>query len=540
MMDKNIDIMIRHVKVYDGAGGDPFTGDIGIAGDRIISVSGPRHACNAVGTIEAEGLCACPGFIDAHAHSDFTLFADGRAEGKVSQGVTTEINGNCGLSAAPLYGDASRHRENDLEELGIVERWSTFEEYFAFLEKKGFAVNFATLAGHGNIRASVMGYEDRRPGISELEEMKVLLTDAIGDGALGLSSGLIYPPGVYSTTDELIELCKGDAWTRGSGTMDGGFLYTSHMRSEGDELIKAIKEVTNIGRSAGISVHISHLKTAGKKNWWKIEDAISAIENARGEGVRMTCDRYPYTASSTDLDAVLPSWTYEGGALKELERLKDGKTREKIRNEITSQDPSGCYWREVAVASVQLKTNKWMEGKTLESIAGELRRQPVDALFDILIEERLRVGAIFYSMNQENLRKFLSLPYLMIGSDSSARSTGGPTHVGKPHPRGFGTFPRFLGRYARDAKLIDIGEAIRKMTALPASTFGLKGRGKVQEGYFADLVVFDENGIMDMATFEDPFVKAKGIHYVFVNGSPVIWDGDSTGKMPGRILRNGG
>jgi N-acyl-D-amino-acid deacylase len=304
-------------------------------------------------------------------------------------------------------------------------------------------------------------------------------------------------------------------------------------------LIEAIEEALRIGRESGIAVHISHLKTGGRNNWPKIDRALSMVESARAGGSPVTCDRYPYIAASTDLDAVLPSWTYAGGAEEELRRLKDPGKRAAIRKEVLSHHPEEDYWETIAVSSVDSESNKWMEGETLSSISKKMKKEPPDFLLDILVEERLRIGAIFHSMNEDNLRRFLTLPYLMIGSDSSVRSSDGPTHRGKPHPRGFGTFPRFVGRYARDLGLMDIAEAVRKITLLPSVTFGLRGRGQVKEGFAADLVIFDEGRIRDNATFEEPFLKPEGISYVLVNGLPALWEGISTGKRTGRILRKG-
>lgn len=530
-MSKEIDILIRGGKVYDGTGTEPFPADIAVAGDRIAFVADAKHRQEAsVGEIvDAAGLSVAPGFIDAHSHSEFTLFADGRGEGKVLQGVTTEINGNCGLSAAPLYDDAKEHRESDLRELGIEERWETFREYFGLFEKRGLAMNFATLVGHGNIRSSVIGYGDRRPDEAELERMRGLLRDAVSDGAIGLSTGLIYPPGVYADTREIAELAR---------TVKD-LVYATHMRSEGDKLTEAIEEAVKIGRDSGIRVQISHIKTGGRENWGKIGRAISIIESARKEGLRVACDRYPYVAASTDLDAVLPSWTYAGGAEEELRRLNDAAVRSALKDGFLSSGRTDEYWSSITISSVQSEANKWMEGKSILSIAGEVGRGPFDFVFDILAEERLRIGAIFHSMNEDNLARFLSLPYLMIGSDSSARCMDGPTRQGRPHPRSFGTFPRFLGRYSRDKNLVPLSAAIHKMTMLPAKTFGLKERGVLRPGSIADLVIFDEGRIIDRATFEEPFQKPDGISYVLVNGSPAVWEGVPTGRKAGRILRHG-
>lgn len=306
------------------------------------------------------------------------------------------------------------------------------------------------------------------------------------------------------------------------------------MRSEGDGLIEAIEELIKIGREADMHVHISHIKTAGERNWSKIDKAIELIEDARSAGINLTCDRYPYTAASTDLDTVLPSWCYDGGVEEELRRLKDPKTREKIRTEISGKADS--YWKGIFVSSVTKTENRWMEGENIFDISSRMRKPPEDALIDITIDEKARTGAIFFSMSEDNLRRFLSLPYAMIGTDSSARSFSGPTCTGKPHPRGFGSFPRFIGKYVRDEEIIGLPEAIKKATYLPAMTFGLTNRGMIKEGFYADIVVFDYEKIKDNATFKDPYLRPDGIEYVFVNGTLAVREGEITENLPGKIL----
>jgi N-acyl-D-amino-acid deacylase len=537
--------LIKNGLVFDGTGSEPFKADIGISSDKIVFVDNQSNS-KAESIIDAKNMAVTPGFIDTHAHSEFTLLADPRAEGKVCQGITTEINGNCGLSAAPLYGEAFMQREADIKEFGIRERWATFDDYFRVLKMKGVAINFATLAGHGNIRASVMGYEDEQPDHIELKKMQSLLKKAISEGALGLSTGLIYPPGIYSETEELIELCKvlSHAFNPPSPPFSkggkGGFgIYTTHMRSEGDQLIESIEETIRIGRKAGIKVHISHIKTSGKDNWHKVGRVISLMEKSIEEGVPLTCDGYPYTASSTDLDTVLPAWVYSGGRESELKRLKDTRIRERIKKQILDAHPLKDYWKRISISSVTTEKNKWMEGRSLHSIAGIKGKKPVEILFDILIEERLMVSAIFASMHEGNLKRFLSLPYCMIGTDSSARSFSGTTYKGKPHPRGFGTFPRFLGKYVRDEKLLSMSEGINKITMLPAQIFGIDKRGVIKKGAYADIVIFDPEKIIDRATFKNPFLKPEGIHYVFISGVPALRQGHLTGSKSGRILKHG-
>ncbi|OGW40923.1 MAG: hypothetical protein A2Y97_03010 [Nitrospirae bacterium RBG_13_39_12] len=541
----NLDLLIKGGLIFDGYGLEPYEADIGISGDKIAFINKKskirsqqfNHSYTSFKkegrrgfdrVIEAEGLSVAPGFIDTHAHSEFTLLADPRAEGKICQGITTEINGNCGLSAAPLYGEALEQRETDLAELGIEERWSTFKEYYEIL-KKGISLNFVTLAGHGNIRACITGYKDKTLTLSEIKKMKGLLRKAISEGAVGISTGLIYPPGIYSTTEELTEIAK----------CCNKLIFASHMRSEGDELLESIKEIIRIGREADIKVHISHIKTSGKKNWYKIDDAVLLIEKAREKGIEITCDRYPYNASSTDLDTMLPSWAYEGGAEEELKKLKNLDCQKTMKKEILNEYYRKGYWESINIASVSSKKNRWMEGKSIAYIASRKTSKPIDILFQILIEEKLRASAIFSVMKEDNLRRFLSLPYIMIGTDSSARCDSGPTHKGKPHPRGYGSFPRFLGKHIREERIMSMGKAIQKITMLPARTFSIKKRGAIKKGYFADIVVFDQGKIIDRATYNEPFLKPKGIYYVIINGLPAVWEGRLTGVNAGKILRHG-
>ncbi|NWF52566.1 MAG: D-aminoacylase [Nitrospirae bacterium] len=530
-----IDLLIKNGLVFDGTFSEPFEANIGISEDKILFIDkrskmkGREYALSkkAAEIIDAKGLSVAPGFIDTHAHSDFTLLADPRAEGKICQGITTEINGNCGISASPLYNDALKQREEDLKELGINERWSTLKEYFNILEKKKIAVNFATLVGHGNIKASVKGYEKKDLTNSELRKMCYLLRDSIKDGAIGLSTGLIYPPGIYSKTDELIEMAKSCR----------DLIYTTHMRSEGERLIESLKETIEIGEKSGIKIHISHIKTNGEENWHKVEEVISMMEKTREKGITLTCDRYPYTASSTDLDSILPPWIFSGGKEKELERLKNINIRNKIKNHLL-KNRTKSYWENIFISYLHTDRNKWMLGESLYKISQLKNKDPVDIMFDILIEENLGVGAIFSSMSEHNLKRFLTLKYCMIGSDSSARCFSGPTHRGKPHPRAFGSFPRFLGKYVRDESLMSIIEGIHKITMLPAITFGIRKRGVIKEGAFADIVIFNLEKLNDKATFENPFLKPEGIYYVLLNGLPSLWEGEITGIRAGRILRN--
>ena len=522
-----MDYLIKGGIVIDGSGSAiiPEKMDIAIKDDRIEEIGTLPHV-KAGSTINAEGLFVCPGFIDAHAHSEFALLADGRAEGKISQGITTEVNGNCGLSAAPLYGPAREQREADLAELEIKERWHTFDEYFGLLKRKGIATNFVTLAGHGNIRASIVGYADRQPTESEMEQMAALLRSTMQAGAKGISTGLIYPPGIYAETPELITLSSEAARHNG--------IYTTHMRSEGDMVTESVREAITIAEEAAVPVHISHLKTSGAQNWGKIHDVFALIEEALGRGLMISCDRYPYTASSTDLDTVLPSWAYEGGRKREIARLKE--EREGLEREVLRAYNGPDCWDKIVISSVVSDKNRWMEGKSILELSRIQGKREVDSVFDLLIDEALSVGAIFFTMNDENLNSILRKPYSVMGTDSAARSFDGITARGVPHPRGFGSCPRLLGRFVRDQGVLTLSEAVYKMTGLTAQIFGIKKRGMLAKGFRADIVVFDGSKVIDTADFRTPFMKPEGIRHVFVNGKPALRDGEPTGALAGRIL----
>ena len=523
-----MDILIKDARIIDGSGNPSFEGSIGIKEEKIAAI-GNISESQAKTVIDANGLAVSSGFIDIHAHSEFTLLADPRGEGKVTQGVTTEVSGNCGLSAGPLYGDYFERRKGDLAELSLELDWHDLGEYFSILKKRGLSLNFATLIGHGNLRGSVVGYGNRKPTGEEMVRMKTLLRDSMKVGGFGLSSGLIYPPGVYSETEELIELAK--------VVKEFGGFYASHMRSEGDRLLEAISEAIRIGEEAGIPVQISHLKTGGERNWHKLDEAFELIEKARERGVDVTADRYPYVASSTDLDAILPSWAYEGGVEAEIKRLADPETRKRLKDEVLRQHPKEDYWEKVMVASIDTEKNRGFEGKTMAEIAREMKREPCEALFDLLLEERIRVTAIYFSMSEENLKRILQRDYVMLGSDSSARAINGPTRLGKPHPRTFGSFPRVLSKFVREENVLTLEEAVRKMTSLPARRLGLKDRGVIKEGAFADLVVFNPERVHDTAGFTSPYSYPMGIRYVIVNGAFVVKDGAHTGAMPGKVLQ---
>ncbi|UCG78474.1 MAG: D-aminoacylase [Nitrospirota bacterium] len=516
-MSGPLDILLVNACILDGTGAPAIKASVGIKNNIIAFIGDDRPSASDI--INVEGLVLCPGFIDTHGHSEFSVLAAPECMSKLYQGITTEINGNCGLSAAPLAGEAKERREADLDEFNITERWSTFDEYFEILRKRSPFINFATLTGHGNIRASVKGYSDGRSTKDEVIEMSGMLNDTILKGSLGLSTGLIYPPGVFTDREELVALIKGIRSAK-------DLVYATHMRSEGDLLIESIEEVISICRSSGIKAHISHLKTGGRDNWHKVYEAISSVDKAINEGLDITFDRYPYTGAATDLDIMLPSWAYEGGNERELERISDKASRKKIIDHIRSIYKDENEYGSVIISSVTNDKNRWMEGEDLLSISGRVKKSPWDAVLDLLVEENLRVGAIYMSMSEDNLRKFLSHPKCMIGSDSAVRNYSGITAKGKPHPRGFGSMPRFLGKYVRDEALMGLEEGIRRITSFPAETFGLAGRGMIKEGYYADITVFDQKTVIDKATYKEPFSRPEGIHHVIINGKISVFDGE--------------
>ncbi len=516
-----MELFIKDALLIDGTGKPSFQSNIGIEGEKIIYIGKETFAAKRV--IEAKELIVTPGFIDTHSHSDFTILADPRAEGKITQGITTEINGNCGVSPFPLSGEAFDRRITEINSLGL-KPWKTIEQYIDLLKKANPSINLAFFCGHGNIRGSVIGYKNVKANRKQLSVMKNLLKKYFFYSIKGLSTGLIYPPGMFAEREELIELSKIVA--------KYGGLYTTHMRSEGEKLFSALEETLSIGKEAKIPVHISHIKTSGRENWWKIDSLLSIIEGAQKEGLKITCDRYPYTASSTDLDAFLPSWIVEGSREDIIKRLKNSKVRKQIKKYLKSKGES--FLKSLLISDTAFHSDKKFEGKSL----GELTNleNAADFIADLLIRSNLRVGAIYFGMKEENLIKILSKPYVMIGTDSSAKSSNGITAHGKPHPRGFGSFPRFLRRYVLEKNIIKIEEAIEKITALPAKIFKIEKRGLIKEGYFADLVIMDLNEIEDTATFEEPFKIAKGIKYVIVNGSVTVEDGTLSDIRKGQIL----
>ena len=523
------DLVIEGASVINGTGSPPFTGDIALTEDRIVAV-GKIPEGRGRRIIRAEGLIACPGFVDIHSHSDYFLLLNPGAESAVRQGVTTEIGGNCGYSAAPIWGEWREERARAYEELYDLDtRWDGVQEYFERLASDGISINFGLLIGHNTIRGSAMGGAARPPETRELAAMVQSIRQGMEEGALGLSTGLIYSPACFARPEELVALAR-------VAREEGGVL-TCHMRSEGDGLLEAIREILGVAREAQIPLQISHLKTSGERNWGKLPEALRLIEEAQSLGQDVTADRYPYCASNTGLQAVLPAWALEGSRQEQVDRLQDPSVRERFRREL-----GDGRWNLIMIAEVTRESNKRYEGLRVDRAAGLAGKEPVEFVCDLLVEEDGRVDAIFFTMSEENLRQILTRPYVMVASDSGTRSHVGPLSRGRPHPRTFGTFPRVLGVYVRKERLLDLPTAIRKITFDPCRRFGLADRGVLAPGCHADLVLFDPDSVEDRASYESPLQHPHGIRYVLVNGVITVEGGEHTGARAGRVLGrpNGG
>jgi len=530
------DVLIRKGRIIDGTGNPWFKADVAVNKGRIAAIDN-LSSDSADVIFDVKDMVVCSGFIDMHSHSDFTLLVNPLAESKIRQGVTTEVVGNCGVSAAPLN---DLLKEDILKTTPLLEEaklgltWATMGQYLNLMEDKGVALNVASLVGNSNVRVSVLGFESRHPIEGELEEMKKVLAQAMKDGAFGMSTGLIYPPSCYADTDELVALAK--------VVSQFGGVYTSHIRGEGSNLINAVKEAIEIGETANLPVEISHHKASGRANWGKVKQTLQMMEEAREHGIDITCDAYPYIAGSTGLDALLPPTFYEGGVEKLIERLRVPETRTKIKEVMKRTSEEGGpetlgvpEWGRIMIS--YCKGHPDLEGKTIEDIAKEKRTDPFEFVFDLLIEEKASVSIVLFIMKEEDMRQVLSHHLSMVGSDSSARAPYGVLEKGKPHPRTYGTFPRILGRYVREEGILSLGNAIRKMTSLPAQKLRLKARGLIRDGMWADIVVLDPKRISDQATYQEPHQYPNGIEYVFVNGKLVIEHGEHTGALAGHVLR---
>jgi dihydroorotase/N-acyl-D-amino-acid deacylase len=517
------DLIVRGGRVIDGAGNPWIYADVAIRGDRIVKID--RKITGAARReIAANGLVVAPGFIDMHTHSDLTLLVDGDAQSKIRQGVTTEILGEA-ASVAPVCPASRQESAAGDADLNIKRDWQDFQGYYRRLIRNGTSVNVGSYVAGGTIRACGMGFEMRAPSVPELEAMRRLVAEAMRQGALGLATGMIYPPNSYAQTDELIELAKVAA--------QYGGIYTTHMRSEGTGLVQSIQENIAIAEGAHIPVHILHLKSAGIKNWGRMKDAVQMIAEARARGLEISADQYPYVASSTGLSTQLPQWAQDGGTQRMVERLNDPAERSRVRAAVVSgmSDPN-----KMILASARSEANHKFEGHTIGEIAQMRTEDPADTVLNLLAEEKGRVGMVYFTMSEEDVRYAMQQPWVSFGSDGSAMQPEGLLGRDKPHPRSYGTHARVLGCYVRQEHVLTLEDAVRKMTSLAAEQLGVHNRGLLAEGYKADVVVFDPNEIGDAATFASPHQFAVGMRYVLVNGKLVIERGKHTGAKPGQII----
>jgi N-acyl-D-amino-acid deacylase len=527
------DVLIRNGTVYDGTGQPGRRADVGIRGDRIAAV-GDLSGATAALSVDAAGLAVAPGFINMLSWATESLLVDGRSQSDIRQGVTLEIFGE-GSSMGPLTDEMKRRRLAQQGNLKFDITWTTLAEYLRELEHRGVSTNVASFVGATTVREHVIGLEDRPATPEQLERMRALVRQEMEAGALGIGSSLIYPPAFFASTEELIELSKVAAEYRGK--------YISHIRSEGARLLEALEELITISREAGIPAEVYHLKAAGKDNWPKMDEAIARIEAARKEGLQITANMYTYTAGSTGLAASMPPWVLDGGYPAAFERLKDPAQRAKIAAAVRTPSDE---WENFYVASgspdriilVDFRSEalKPLTGRTLAEAAKLRGEDPVDTIMNLVLEDESRVGAVYFLMSEENVRKQIALPWMSFGSDGASVAPELPFTLSSPHPRAYGTFARLLGRYVRDEKIIPLEEAIRRLTGLPAENLELDRRGFLREGMFADVVVFDPATIADRATFENPHQYAVGVRHVFVNGTQVLKDGEHTDARPGRVV----
>lgn len=526
------DLLIRNGRIVDGTGNPWFYGDVAVRGDRIMAV-GRVPEGQATRTLDARGLIVCPGFIDIHSHSDFLLLEDGHAQSKIRQGVTTEILGE-GSSAGPYTGKLA---SPPADVRGQRRHWSTLAEYFDLIEEAGVSVNVASYVGLGNVWQCVLGTSFDRPTPKQLAEMEQLVEQAMNDGALGLSSQVMMPPGSLATTDDIVALAKVAA-------RHGG-IYSTHIRNEGDGVFESVKEAIEIGERAQIAIDIIHLKIADQKLWGRMSEIAALIDDARRSGINVQANVYPYTRGNNDLASIIAPWAHEGGKDVMLARLENPDDRERMKREIREGLP-GWYNHFTAVGGdwgrMLISADNVYKGLTMDRVlalraAKRPAADPLDELFDLLIEQGGSVGTVYAHHTEEDMNAALTQPWCSVGSDGSAYAIEGPLRRGNPHPRNFGTFPRVLGVYVRERKLLSLEDAVRKMTSLNAARIGLRDRGLLAAGNFADITLFDADRVIDRSTYTEPFAYCEGIEYVIVNGQIVLERGRHTNVMRGRALR---
>lgn len=526
-----LDILIKNGVVIDGTGSPPFEAEVGVSEGRIVLVA-REIAQQAMQTIDASGLHVAPGFIDPHTHSELTLLANPKAESKIRQGVTTEIVGNCGGSPGPLLGAAMEEEQAGAEILGIDVDWTSLGGYLDRIKRQGSALNVVTLVGHNTIRGAVLGFDDVQPTPAQQAEMEHLVAEAMEQGACGLSTGLFYPPGYFAHKEEVIGLAKVAA--------KHGGIYASHIRSETDRLFEAVEEAIDIGQKAEIQVQISHIKLEGYRNWGGIDQLVSLLEGAGSKGVHLGCDQYPYTAGLSWLAYILPYWAQGGGAAEVASRLSDPEVRTRLRNDWEQnrsqwEERGGMKeWSDLMITTCH--TRPEVQGKTVAEIASEDGKDPLDDALDLIVISEGQVECVCFGQLEENVRVLMKHPLVVIGSDGESLAPYGILSQSGTHPRSYGTFPRVLGRYVREEEVLSLEDAVKKTSFDTARQFDLANRGEIKQGAWADLVIFDDQTVIDLATYTAPHSYPEGIPYVIVNGVTVINQGEHTNALPGKVL----
>ena len=525
------DLLIRNGKIIDGSGSAAFTGDVGIRGDTIAAIGDLKSARGRT-ELDAQGMVVAPGFINMLSWAVESLIEDGRSMSDICQGVTLEVMGE-GDSWGPWSESMKEEMKASQGDIKYDIEWTTLGEYLEYLEKRGVAANIASFVGTATLRIHQVGYDDRPPTAAEMDSMKLLVRQAMEEGAIGVSSALEYIPASFASTEELTELC------RVAAEYDG--MYISHIRNEDDTFLEAIDDFLRIPHETGIRAEIYHLKQVGRTNWGKLDGAIAKIDSARAAGLHITADMYNYPASSTGLGILMPEWVQEGGFEKWVARLKDPEVRESVGPEIikTIMRKQGSPER-VLVIGFNTDSLKYLQGKTLAEIAAMRGKLPEETVMDLVIDDGSNVSAVFFSMSEDNLRKQIAQPWMMFGSDGKSMAPEGVFLKSATHPRAYGNFARLLGKYVRDEQVIPLEEAIRRLTSLPAATMKIEKRGALMEGYYADVVIFDPERVQDHSSFEDPHQLSTGMSHVIVNGVQVLRDGEHTGATPGRVIRGPG
>ncbi|UCC99461.1 MAG: D-aminoacylase [Phycisphaerales bacterium] len=530
------DVVIKSGRIYDGSGGPSYLADLAVKDDRIEAIGQFKPDADMV--IDAQGLAVAPGFINMLSWATESLIEDGRSQSDIRQGVTLEVMGE-GSSMGPLSEAMKRDMRQSQGDIKFSVEWTTLGEYLDYLVKKGVSTNVASFVGAATVRVHALGYENRRPTPRELDLMRRLVAEAMQEGAMGVSSALIYAPGVYADTDELIALAQV------AGQYGG--MYISHLRSEGNALLDALDELIVTARRANVAAEIYHMKAAGQSNWHKLDAMIERIEQARAEGLKITADMYTYTAGATGLDAAMPPWVQAGGHEAWVERLKDPAIRRRVLREMTTPTNE---WENlfllagdaenVLLVGFKNEKLKSLTGKTLADVARTKGKSPAETAMDLVIEDDSRVSTVYFLMSEQNVKRQITLPWVSFCSDAGSLACKGVFLRSNVHPRAYGNFARLLGKYVRQEKVIPLAEAIERLTSLPAENLKLEKRGRLRQGYFADVVIFDPERIIDHATFEKPHQYATGIIHVFVNGTQVLKDGEPTGATPGRVVRGPG